>query len=334
MRKWRFLGLAVGPIAIYAGCSSTPPTSSVSGPANLAGSWFDSTDFGQVNLLTISQQGANVVVISPAYYQPFSWGGVNWWEREGQPDTATGTVTGDTLVLCDAAVGLPCPNEIAYLSNGLLVFSLDSVDISYFHSLWSTADTIPPASAPAAVELPGVWLSDSVGRSCPGIAQIGLVVGLPVNSGESIFQMNEPLYESQGWTRQCGETTWNSRGLGWQDETEYIGSLTSFPCSPADNCYVYFVDADSVQVTLNGWFFLANSSTVLIDESSGINGGPLPDDFVLDGDLTSLTNLAGSAPRARMPMSRREALLLRLKILKQARTRGALERRPFAQRIR
>lgn len=73
-------------------------------------------------------------IVSPGYYVGFHYNGVAWFSREGQPASATGVVTTDSVAICDAGLGLPCPNEIGYIRDSNFILCLGP-----FQGAWDTA---------------------------------------------------------------------------------------------------------------------------------------------------------------------------------------------------
>ena len=167
---------------------------------------------------------------STATVDMFVYDGAEWWSREGPGDTAIGTIAGDSVLICDPGVG-SCPNEIAYFRAGTLALYFtvsldgkpaDSADAgsTFVRGTWSTSDTIAPAHAPPPVSLSGVWRSDSVGASCSGTAQIGLIVSSPVDSASSLpptlLQLNLMLTRARGFPGSVAPRTGpNKRPTQW-----------------------------------------------------------------------------------------------------------------------
>ena len=331
MRRSGF-AVALAFVSGFAGCTSSGPT--LPTPANVSGSWLDNTDFTQSDLLTIQQNGSSVVVVSPGDYVDFAWGSSVWSQLAGRPDTASGTVVGDSIALCDPQAGGACPNEIAYLRNGSLVLyftpaSSNPADTAglgstFIHSTRAPSDTIAPVNAPPAANLSGVWRSDSV-SACPAIAEIGLVVPAPYDSvSGTLLQLNGVFYMATASTRQCGDTSWSQQSV-------YFMINTTVPCTPADNCTAVFLD--TVASKNDEWFLRVAGADSLADETvAAVNTGPLPPYFLRDSGATSLSRIrppqAGHLARARVtqqqsPVGRREII----ERMKAGRTRVATARR-------
>ncbi len=300
LRRTRFTALLLV-TALVVGCTSTTgPT----GPANpnLIGAWLDSTDLGQVNLLDITGTGHSVTVVSPEYFLHSSWNGVTWWQPEGSAATALGTVTRDSVALCDPGYGGPCPNEIAYLRNGVLVLYLllngslsDSAHggLTYVHQTFDAADTIAPADAPPPLQFSGVWLSDSMPSSCSGIAQLGFDVPAPINlpSEPWLLQLYGPFYYANQFHRSCASSTWSP-------DSTYFTSPLPYPCTPANNCIVFLLD--TVLSATDTWFLgVATDDSLADDTQLTSQSGWTPPYFLRDSGATSLARVRGrgSPPR-------------------------------------
>jgi hypothetical protein len=287
------------------GCSSsTAPR----GPVNpqLIGSWFDSTSYlQQVNVLNITGTGDSLTVSSPEYYLRAAWNGRSWWQPEDEAALATGTVSKDSVALCDPGYGGSCPNEIAYLRGNTLVLYLllngslgDSVNggVTYVHQAFQPTDTIPPADAPAALALTGVWLSDSVASSCTGVAQMGLVAGTPMMpiSEPWLLQLYSQLYVVNGMARPCGSSSWNT-------DSTYFADPLPYPCTPADNCFMLLDDTVLTDTTL--WFLsVATEDSLVVDTLLGTPSGFVPSYFLRDSGATTLARIRNrTRPQSPMP---------------------------------
>jgi hypothetical protein len=300
MRRTRFTALLLV-TALVVGCtSSTGP----SGPANpnLIGAWLDSTDFEQVNLLNITGTGDSVTVISPEYYLHSSWNGVIWWQPEGSAATALGTVTRDSVALCDPGYGGPCPNEIAYLRNGVLVLYLllngslsDSAHggVTYVHQTFDATDTIAPADAPPPLQFSGVWLSDSMPSSCSGVAQLGFDVPAPINlpSEPWLLQLYGPFYYANQFHRPCASSKWSP-------DSTYFTSPLPYPCTPANNCIVFLLDT-ALSAT-DTWFLGVATDDSLVDDTQLTSQSSwTPPYFLRDSGAMSLASVRGGVSRPR-----------------------------------
>lgn len=310
------------------GSSSTGPKT----PANpqLIGAWLDSTSFyDQVNILNISGTGDSVDVTSPEYYLNSLWNGVSWWQPVLSNATAVGTVTKDSVALCDAGAGGSCPNEIAYLRGGALVLYLaeeidgnaqDSAGLGsvYVHESFAAADTVAPAGVPPALQFTGVWLSDSMPSSCSGVAQRALVAPNPIYTGSTpwLLQIYGPLYLSTAMTRQCGSTSWSP-------DSTYLSDWSPYPCTPADGCYAILFDTMSTASDL--WVLQVATDDSLVVDTATAQPSFTPAYFLRDSGVTSLARVRAHTAIPGEPLKR--AALVRLA------RRAAAYRRSIVARV-
>lgn len=319
MRSGPLTGVAGGLCLIVVlgacGSSTAPPALG----AKLAGSWLDTADYyDELNALTVTLHGDSVQIVSPRYFVSFRYNGVRWFSREGQIASATGVVTRDSVAVCDAGLGGSCPNEIGYLRDSSFVLYLgpfgggmwDTAGLGYTFSrgTWSTADTIAPADAPPPIAISSVWVSDSMAWSgtCPGVVQIGVALGSPIDADPppTLFQLDDPLSYGQSWVRQCSSTTWAA-------QSGYLGSSEPTPCTPADFCIISLLDTALSQDTTDSWFFMVGGEDSLVDETpTFINSGWLPAYFLRDSGATSLARIRGVRPPPASTIVRRQSPLV------------------------
>lgn len=311
----------LGLVAVLGACgSSTAPALG----AKLAGSWLDTADYyNELNALTVTLHGDSVQIVSPGYFVAFRYNGVPWYSREGQTASATGVVTRDSVAICDAGLGSSCPNEIGYIRDSSFVLYFGPFDggmwdtaglgFTFSRGTWSSGDTIAPADAPPPVALSSVWVSDSMAwsGSCPGVVQIGIAVGSPIDADlpPTLFQTNEPFSYGESWVRQCAT-------MAWTTQSGYFGGPDPTPCTPADSCFVLLTDTTLSQDTTDSWLFEVTSEDSLVDETpTFLNSGWLPAYFLRDSGATSLARVRGvrlppassiAAPRSRL-LALREA---------------------------
>jgi hypothetical protein len=298
------LGTAASLLWFVSACSSS------TGPrvTNIAGTWLDTTNYYQsANVLNITQQGDSVRIVSPGYYVSFTYNGVLWWSQEGQAANATGAILKDSLAICDADIGPPCPNETGYLRDSDLVVYLgplpgvawDTTGLGYTftHQAWTPGNTTPPSGAPGPVQISNVWVSDSMSWSgtCPGVVQIGLGVGSSITSAlpPTIFQLVVPLADGQSWVRQCGASSWTQ-------QSNYFVSWLPVPCTSTDACLIDAGDTNLAKDTTDSWLLRPGGVDTLADVTpTYLNTGWLPQYFLLDSGVTSLAQVSNALQRTR-----------------------------------
>jgi hypothetical protein len=322
MRSAVSVGLAAGLLFSVGACGSSTTMPHIT---NISGAWFDSTDyFRSANVLNISQQGDSVQIVSPGYYVNFTYNGVSWWTHEGQAANATGVIFKDSIAICDADIGPPCPNEIGYLRDSSLVvylgpapgFPFDTAGLGYTfsHRAWSPGNTTPPAGAPGPVPVSSVWVSDSMpwSGSCPGVVQIGLGVGNSIDGDllPTIFQLVIPIAPGQSWVRQCGSSSWTQ-------QSNYFVSWLPVPCTATDACLIIASDTSLAKDTTDSWLLQPAVVDTLLDVTpTDLNTGWLPQYFVLDSGVASLARVRdgprqsdfGAAARLPWLVARQRAL--------------------------
>lgn len=305
MRSARSLGLVGGLVWVVAACGSS------TGPhvANISGTWLDSTNYYRsANVLNITQSGDSMQIVSPGYYVNFTYNGVSWWSQEGQAATATGAIFKDSVAICDADIGPPCPNEIGYLRDSDLVVYLapipgvawDSAGLGYTfsHQSWTPNNTTAPAGAPGPVQFSNtVWVSDSMSwsGSCPGVVQVGLGVDTSFIGAlpPTILQIVGSLFGGQSWVRQCASAAWNAQS------GDFVSWLP-VPCTSTDECLVIVSDTSLAKDTIDSWLVRPGGADTLADMTpTYLNTGWLPPYFVLDSGVASLARVKNEAWRSR-----------------------------------
>lgn len=302
----RRLLLAVVALALV-GFTSVPPLGPIprrhAGFAALTGSWFDSTNYRPMAFaLFIQQRGDSVFVTDSALsFVRSSWHGVVWWSRErgGRvPDVSVGTVTGDSLTLCDSIAirANSCPNQFGYLRDSgvhLVLYSLwphapprpDTVGggATFVRGVFAPPDTTPAADAPPPVKLNGTWVSDWVGWSgtgCSGAVQFALLIDTASDQAKT-------------WTRECGDTDWRSL---FSDKV----LPTPYPCTPANSCTLNLWSL-AYRKSPRGWDLVVSSADTLIVRRAWFIDGWTPSRFVRAPDALRLAPSVSRLPKPSWP---------------------------------
>ncbi len=336
---------ALSPVSVGSLLWVVSACGSSTGPhvASISGTWFDTTNYYQsANVLNVTQHGDSVQIVSPGYYVSFTYGGVSWWSEEGQAAAATGAIFKDSIAICDADIGPPCPNVTGYLRDSDLVlylgplpgvpFDTAGLGFTFSHGAWTPGNTNPPSGAPAPVQVSNVWVSDSMSWSgtCPGVVQIGLGVGNSILHGlpPTIFQLVLPLSDGQSWVRQCGSSLWTS-------QSDYVVTWFPMPCTSTNACFIDVSDTIAAKDTIDSWILQPGGVDTLADVTpTYVNTGWLPQFFVLDSGATSLGRVRNgpwqSRPIAAASLAGVTAYQSRLRRYREAQTRARRQRPPWA----
>ena len=218
---------------------AAPSNSKPSTPANVAGTWADTTDSaGDGASLVLTQRDDSLLSGTENDYLRVGSPGSTWWTRVAAPGSVNGTVRGDTVMLVvnyGASMPLQYDTVIARGSDTLAWLPSDSMysyGSHYVRGAWAPDTTAPQgASSPTVADLTGLWVSDSIAwfgtpAGCTGAIQSAITVSRADPDDSTV-------YEGNTYDRICG----SDPGTPWTYEVSNYGQLVPGDCLSGNfNC--------------------------------------------------------------------------------------------------